>query len=100
MYGDFNKALVDLVKACDKFRDVDGVAEAISAAIDVLGYDPLNVVKDYTVSLIIDTEATSISEAVRNAMSMIDNNPSELWSYIVEDSEGNKAEIGGWEANH
>lgn len=101
MYAqDADQALENLVKACDKFRDDDDVAKAVADAIYHLGYDPINPVKGYMVSLVIETEGTSISEALKEAIRMIDENPAELWAYIVEDEDGNKVDIGGWEAIH
>lgn len=90
-------ALENLIIALDNFRNEEGVSKAIEDSIKVLGYDPSISIHNYAVTLVLEIDAADMSEAVKQAVNLITDNRAEIWSYIVEDENGKKAEIGGWE---
>lgn len=85
-------ALENLMKAAADWSDRGNISAALKDAVDALGYDPLNPIHNYTVSLEIEFEATSPEDAVRQYRELVETDRSD-WVYTVRDEDNNRLEV-------
>lgn len=80
------QTLEDLIKAV-KNEHAPSIQEAVSDAINVLGYDPSEVDIEYLVALEIGVPAKNPEEAVQKFIELLKDNPTYEWCYRVTSDE-------------